>query len=145
MEVTRDGMHAWTHTRAHAQDTSQLSSDEFLDSAGCISPRYVAAKCKEYEEKRGIKNKSTYWVVWELTVRDFFRFLCVKYGNKVFFQGGIADSNWRWLSDKEGFRRWVDGTTGQPLVDANMRELKETGFMSNRGRQNVASYLTQVI
>jgi hypothetical protein len=83
--------------------------------------------------------------VWELTVRDFFRFLCVKYGNKVFFQGGIADSNWRWLSDKEGFRRWVDGTTGQPLVDANMRELKETGFMSNRGRQNVASYLTQVI
>jgi FAD binding domain of DNA photolyase len=36
---------------------------------------------------------------------------------------------------------WRRGQTGMPLVDANMRELKATGFMSNRGRQNVASYL----
>ena len=38
-------------------------------------------------------------------------------------------------------QRWKDGLTGVPLVDANMRELAATGFMSNRGRQNVASYL----
>lgn len=37
--------------------------------------------------------------------------------------------------------RWKEGRTGMPLVDANMRELAATGFMSNRGRQNVASYL----
>jgi deoxyribodipyrimidine photolyase len=36
---------------------------------------------------------------------------------------------------------WKEGRTGMPLVDANMRELASTGFMSNRGRQNVASYL----
>ena len=36
---------------------------------------------------------------------------------------------------------WKKGQTGMPLVDANMRELAATGFMSNRGRQNVASYL----
>jgi deoxyribodipyrimidine photo-lyase len=36
---------------------------------------------------------------------------------------------------------WKEGCTGMPLVDANMRELSSTGFMSNRGRQNVASYL----
>merc|ERR1712014_47386 len=36
---------------------------------------------------------------------------------------------------------WKNGCTGDSLVDANMRELSATGFMSNRGRQNVASYL----
>jgi len=38
---------------------------------------------------------------------------------------------------------WREGKTGFPLVDANMRELAATGFMSNRGRQNVASFLTK--
>ena len=38
-------------------------------------------------------------------------------------------------------RRWKEGRTGFPLVDANMREMAATGFMSNRGSQNVASYL----
>ncbi len=36
---------------------------------------------------------------------------------------------------------WVNGTTSVDFIDANMRELQLTGFMSNRGRQNVASYL----
>jgi deoxyribodipyrimidine photo-lyase len=39
------------------------------------------------------------------------------------------------------FQKWIDGKTGNDFVDANMVELKQTGFMSNRGRQNVASYL----
>lgn len=37
----------------------------------------------------------------------------------------------------------TEGRTGVPFVDANMRELAMTGFMSNRGRQNVASFLTK--
>jgi hypothetical protein len=37
----------------------------------------------------------------------------------------------------------TEGRTGVPYVDANMRELSATGFMSNRGRQNVASFLTK--
>eukprot|EP00282_Hemiselmis_andersenii_P002928 CAMPEP_0114137518 /NCGR_PEP_ID=MMETSP0043_2-20121206/15816_1 /TAXON_ID=464988 /ORGANISM="Hemiselmis andersenii, Strain CCMP644" /LENGTH=488 /DNA_ID=CAMNT_0001231395 /DNA_START=198 /DNA_END=1660 /DNA_ORIENTATION=- len=108
---------------------------------GCVSPRYIAEQCREYERVRGIKNKSTYWVIWELTVRDFFRFQSAKHGNKVFFAGGPADVQRRWGTNKEAFGRWVSGNTGHPLVDANMRELALTGFMSNRGRQNVASFL----
>jgi deoxyribodipyrimidine photo-lyase len=46
-----------------------------------------------------------------------------------------------WSTDASLIRRWKEGNTGWPLVDANMRELMHTGFMSNRGRQNVASYL----
>ncbi|WWC71617.1 uncharacterized protein I206_105575 [Kwoniella pini CBS 10737] len=40
-------------------------------------------------------------------------------------------------------RRWCEGRTGVPFIDANMRELIQTGWMSNRGRQNVASFLTK--
>ena len=46
----------------------------------------------------------------------------------------------KWMFDAEKFERWRQGQTGQPFIDANMRELLLTGWMSNR-RQNVASYL----
>jgi deoxyribodipyrimidine photo-lyase len=48
-----------------------------------------------------------------------------------------------WKQDKVNFDKWVKGETGVPFIDANMRELQQTGFMSNRGRQNVASFLTK--
>lgn len=44
--------------------------------------------------------------------------------------------------DIETIKRWKEGKTGMPLIDACMRELNQTGWMSNRGRQIVASYLT---
>jgi len=107
---------------------------------GCISPRLVYAECKRYEADR-VSNKSTYWVVFELLWRDFFRFFCMKHGNRIFFSGGAKSMNIRWEANKQLVERWKTGNTGIPLVDANMRELAATGFQSNRGRQNVASYL----
>ena len=107
---------------------------------GCLSPRYVARECKKYEEER-IENKSTYWVVFELLWRDFFKFFAMKHGNKIFFPGGTIDSDKRWGFDRRHFDAWKLGRTGFPLVDANMRELAATGFMSNRGRQNACSFL----
>lgn len=49
----------------------------------------------------------------------------------------------RWRNDEEEFQRWCDGTTGFPIVDAGMRELNATGFMHNRVRMIVASFLTK--
>lgn len=109
---------------------------------GCVSPRFIHAEVQKYEKER-VANKSTYWLIFELIWRDFFKFFCLKHGNAVFQLGGTAGRNWQWEGQGEAFERWRDGETGQPLVDANMRELKLTGFMSNRGRQNVASFLTQ--
>jgi len=107
---------------------------------GCLSPRLVYAECKRYEAER-VSNKSTYWVVFELLWRDFFRFFCMKHGNNVFFAGGATASHTLWKTDVQLAERWKSGSTGVPLIDANMRELAATGFQSNRGRQNVASYL----
>eukprot|EP01025_Chloroclados_australasicus_P029737 TRINITY_DN2970_c0_g1_i1.p1 TRINITY_DN2970_c0_g1~~TRINITY_DN2970_c0_g1_i1.p1 ORF type:complete len:601 (-),score=68.60 TRINITY_DN2970_c0_g1_i1:171-1973(-) len=107
---------------------------------GCLSPRKIFYEIQKYENER-VKNKSTYWVVFELIWRDYFKFFTLKHGSKIFLEGGTIDAFQAWNNDIELFQRWKDGMTGMPLVDANMREFKATGFMSNRGRQNVASYL----
>jgi len=109
---------------------------------GCLSPRFIYKQVKEYEAKQ-VKNDSTYWLIFELLWRDFFRFICAKHGNKIFRKSGLQGIKIPWQEDWERFRLWQEGKTGFPLVDANMRELVATGFMSNRGRQNVASFLTK--
>lgn len=49
----------------------------------------------------------------------------------------------QWLNDEKLFKRWCEGTTGYPMVDAGMRELSQTGFMHNRVRMVVAGFLTK--
>ncbi|MCW2120802.1 DASH family cryptochrome [Flavobacterium sp. 7A] len=108
---------------------------------GCLSPRMIYHHLKEYETQNGA-NESTYWLVFELLWRDYFRFVMKKYNHKLFLQGGIKEQEAQDLSiDQKKLKKWIDGKTGVDFVDANMIELKKTGFMSNRGRQNVASYL----
>ncbi|KAF6262585.1 DNA photolyase, FAD-binding/Cryptochrome [Scenedesmus sp. NREL 46B-D3] len=101
-------------------------------SAGCLSPRTIYHELKKYEAQR-TANKSTYWVLFELIWRDFFRFYAAKQGSRIFHAGGPAGLRLAWNADPELWERWAAGRTGMPLVDANMRELQQTGWMSNRG------------
>ena len=109
---------------------------------GSLSPRGAYEEVQKYESQRR-KNTSTYWMVFELMWRDYFRFVCAKYGRKVFRKGGIRGLPVEWQQDWQRFDKWRAGETGYPLVDANMKEIASTGYMSNRGRQNVASFLTK--
>ncbi|MEL6814313.1 MAG: DASH family cryptochrome, partial [Cyanobacteria bacterium J06598_3] len=109
---------------------------------GSLSPRKIYEEVQKYERQRK-KNNSTYWMIFELIWRDYFRFVCAKYGRRVFLKGGIRGLPIAWQQDWKRFEAWCDGETGYPLIDANMKELAATGFMSNRGRQNVASFLTK--
>lgn len=110
---------------------------------GCLSPKQVYFELKKYEKARG-KNKSTYWVFFELLWRDFFRLMGKKHKNDIFKKGGTkGEINPKWRDDMQKFSIWSEGRTGVPFIDANMRELNLTGFMSNRGRQNVASFLVK--
>ena len=112
-------------------------------SLGCLSPRLVYAEVKRYEQER-VKNDSTYWLIFELVWRDFFRFVALRYGTRIFKPSGIRhDLTKKWRQDTDLFMRWAEGETGIPFIDANMRELNQTGFMSNRGRQNVGSFLVK--
>lgn len=107
---------------------------------GCISPRRIYQEVRAYEAER-IANDSTYWLLFELLWRDFFRFTAIKQGSRIFQPGGMKGAPGTGSWNPELFERWRTGRTGVPFVDANMREIAATGFMSNRGRQNVASYL----
>ncbi len=112
-------------------------------SQGCLSPKYIYHELKRYEQERG-SNESTYWVFFELLWRDFFRLMGKKHGNRIFLRGGIQDRPIKHLKNNaELFQVWAQGRTGVPFVDANLREMNATGFMSNRGRQNVASFLVK--
>ncbi len=107
---------------------------------GCLSPREINSEIKAYEKQFGA-NESTYWMVFELLWRDYFRFMMKKYANKFFQQTGIQENAVVMNKhNSEKLQSWIDGKTGNDFIDANMIELKLTGFMSNRGRQNVASY-----
>ncbi|PSP37543.1 cryptochrome DASH [Halobacteriales archaeon QH_7_65_31] len=111
---------------------------------GSLSPRWLHEQVQAYEDER-VSNDSTYWLVFELLWRDFFQFQFIKHGSDFFDEQGIRSADKRWRREQPAFERWAAGETGVPFVDANMRELNETGYMSNRGRQNVASFLTDVL
>ena len=110
---------------------------------GCLSPREVYWEIKKYEQLHG-DSDSTYSLFLELLWRDYFRYMFKKYGNKFFqkagFKGVAPDEG---ENQDEFFELWKNAKTGIPFIDANMRELNSTGFMSNRGRQNVASFLVK--
>jgi deoxyribodipyrimidine photo-lyase len=140
----RDCLKDYFNTRNGMLGADYSSKFSAWLASGCLSPRLIAAECQRYEAER-VANKSTYWLVFELLWRDFMRFYAKKHGNRIFLEWGTVGRQDRqeWVrGDQNGqLQAWVEGRTGVPLVDANMRELAATGFMSNRGRQNVASYL----
>jgi len=107
---------------------------------GCLSPRSVHMEVKRYESER-VANDSTYWLLVELLWRDFFQFQVAKHGSQFFSLPGIRQRTIAWQEDTEAFERWKAGETGIPFVDAGMRELNQTGYLSNRARQLVASFL----
>ena len=109
---------------------------------GSISVRYVYMQIKKYEEEIE-KNESTYWLFFELIWRDFFKYVSMQHKDKFFSKSGIYGDSKNWSNNKELINRWINGETNEPFVNANMKELSQTGFMSNRGRQNVANYLTK--
>jgi deoxyribodipyrimidine photo-lyase len=109
---------------------------------GSLSAKTIYYQVKKYEQEFG-ENQSTYWVIFELIWRDYFKYISLKYGSKIFKIGGILDKNYKWKSDKKTIQTWINGETKDDFVNANMIELKETGWMSNRGRQNVASYFAK--
>ncbi|KAL3537674.1 hypothetical protein ACH5RR_001040 [Cinchona calisaya] len=111
-------------------------------ASGNLSARFINEEVKRYETERQ-SNNSTYWVLFELMWRDYFRFLSIKHGNSLFHQGGPRKVEVNWSQDHSLFDAWRNGHTGYPLIDANMRELSTTGFMSNRGRQIVCSFLVR--
>ncbi|OUS11395.1 deoxyribodipyrimidine photolyase [Nonlabens dokdonensis] len=106
---------------------------------GAISAREIYWEVKHFE-KEIKKNQDTYWLIFELIWRDFFKYVSLKHESNIFQLGGILKKDYEWKSSERELSKWIQGETHERFVNANMKELAATGFMSNRGRQNVASY-----
>lgn len=107
---------------------------------GSLSSRLVYWKIKEFE-KKVIANESTYWLFFELLWREFFKYVSMKHGDSIFKKEGIQNKKVNTIIDNNVIKSWVEGKTTNDFVNANMIELNRTGWMSNRGRQNSASFL----
>lgn len=100
---------------------------------GTVSIRQLA------HQVHGINEKLLNELIW----REFYMCILWHYPQVVSTAFKPAYDNIQWSDNKEHFERWCAGKTGIPIVDAGMRELNETGFMHNRVRMIVASFLTK--
>ncbi len=101
---------------------------------GTISIRDLARHVKDLNET----------FLNELIWRDFYHMILWHFphvGKDKAFKKEYDLIEWR--NNESEFQKWCDGQTGYPIVDAGMRELNETGFMHNRVRMIVASFLTK--
>lgn len=110
-------------------------------SLGNVSVQEVYRLNLNYEKERGA-NESTYWLFFELLWREFFRHTLLKRGNSMFYKRGFNNNNIPDLQiDEIKFKQWKNAETKEAFVNAGMQELNATGWLSNRSRQIVASYL----
>ncbi|GAA4199921.1 DASH family cryptochrome [Pedobacter jeongneungensis] len=133
-ELTR---YRWSRNQSDGMDYSSKFSPYL--ALGCISAREIYEKVQLYE-KEIKKNQSTWWLIFELVWRDYFTFKSMRFGEAIFKSKGYKNKNYQWENDPGKFKKWCEGKTGIPFIDAHMRQLNQTGYMSNRGRVNCASY-----
>lgn len=109
-------------------------------SNGSLSVRRLVAALREYE-KQVIANESTYWIYFELLWREYFQWYAECHGRALFRAKGISTKAPLTSYYPERFKKWCSGQTQFPLINACMKQLNATGYLSNRGRQLVASCL----
>ncbi|MEZ8696055.1 DASH family cryptochrome [Vibrio lentus] len=109
---------------------------------GCVSPKTIYRHLKQFEAEHG-SNDSTYWIYFELLWREYFYWKCLSLGSSLFGDSSDQKLNTPTPSGTSNlnFAKWKSSNTNYPIVDACMRQLNETGYMSNRGRQLTASCL----
>lgn len=122
------------------EGTSRLSP---CLAVGVLSPHQCLHRLL-VEQPRALEGEAG--AVWlnELIWREFYRHLMVYYPNLCKGRPFIAwTDNVAWLDDKSALQAWQRGQTGFPIVDAAMRQLNSTGWMHNRLRMIVASFLVK--
>lgn len=112
------------------QGTSRLS----------VHLRFGTISIRELADEAGALNET---FLNELIWRDFYHMILWHFPRVVGHAFKPEYDKIRWRNNEKEFNDWCNGITGYPIVDAGMRELNETGFMHNRVRMIVASFLTK--
>ncbi len=106
---------------------------------GLVSPRQVVAGARAHAPDRAGRGLDTY--LGELLWRDFYAYVLYHNPHSAWQDLRPEFAELTWEDDPEGVDAWRRGHTGYPLVDAGMRQLTATGWMHNRVRMVVASFL----
>jgi len=129
---TRSGLGGYetTHDDLAGDATSRLSAFVHF---GCTSPLEIATKLRARADGEAYLR--------QLCWRDFFHQVLAARPDAAWNDYRSRDD--RWHDDPSGFEAWSVGLTGFPVVDAAMRQLQREGFVHNRARMIVASFLTK--
>jgi len=101
---------------------------------GTVSIRELARIANEFKEKTWLN---------ELIWREFYMMILYHFPHTATHSFKPDYDRIKWVNDEKQFEAWCNGETGYPLVDAGMRELNTTGYMHNRVRMVVASFLSK--
>lgn len=129
-KLTRDELDGWSNSTKFSP---------YL-AIGSLSPCRIWHEINEFEAQQGA-NESTYWIKFELLWREFFQWSAFDLSEQLFSFQGSKKTKPLTSFFAERFKKWCLGNTPFPLVNACMKQLNATGYMSNRGRQIVASCL----
>lgn len=129
---------SYKKTRNELDGWTSSTKFSFWLANGTLSPKKIIASLKDFEHQK-IENESTYWILFELLWREYFQWYAHKFDYKLFVHKGIKKTKPLTSFYNERYQRWRSGSTSYPLINALMKQLNATGYMSNRGRQIVAS------
>jgi deoxyribodipyrimidine photo-lyase len=136
--------YAATRSQPAADSTSRMSP---YFSAGVVSVREALSKIKHYNKSSSDFSQSgsspgvSTWVR-EIVFRELYRQTTVTTPHtSMNLPQNLKFEFVQWENDEEGWKKWYEGKTGVPFVDAGMRQLNHEAYMHNRLRMNVSSYL----
>ena len=141
-KAARERMHAWLRDGigryADRHDLVEGGTSELSPYLhfGCLSPR-------ELEEKASGSGRGAAAYVRQLCWRDFYAHVLLHNPRNAHHAHQARMDALEWEDDDEAFAAWCSGRTGFPIVDAGMRQLLGRGWIHNRARLIVASFLTK--
>lgn len=131
----------YTVTPSLIQDYEETRNFPAKDSTSRLGPhlRFGTVSIRQMAQKAIAEDNEIFWQ--ELIWREFFMQILWHFPHtaKDSFKSKYDRIEWR--NNEQEFKKWCEGNTGYPLVDAGMRELNKTGFMHNRVRMLVGSFL----
>ena len=127
-KTTRNALDEWTHS---TKFSAWLAN-------GTLSVKVLLNRLRQYE-REVVANGSTYWIWFELLWREYFYWYAIEHQEDLFLFKGIGDYRPSTRHDDQRLAQWQNGETKYPIINACMCQLNHTGYMSNRGRQLVAS------
>jgi deoxyribodipyrimidine photo-lyase len=134
-----DGLRHYKERRNGLVGTEFSSKFSPYLAIGSLSVRRIWQTVLDYQGQCGADEGSE-WLKQELLWREFFLWTAQLHGASFGAPGGLQNRRSEAIEDRELFERWCRGRSGHPLIDALLNELRTTGYLSNRGRQWVASH-----